>query len=121
TIDRDSQKHLRVLGSAILRALAEKNAGAVRVHPHAVGVIRNQVGFASELRNPEAVVRVSRKQTQECRSGMTRVTYRDVQLVRGNDAQFRIAKLPPVLVADRGDFHPGPWLRTTFNSLKSPV
>jgi hypothetical protein len=51
TIDRDSQKHLRVLGSAILCALAKKNSGALRVHPHPVRMIRDKVCLARKLRN----------------------------------------------------------------------
>ena len=35
--------------------------------------------------------------------GCRGIAHRDVQLVRGNDAQLRIAKLPPVLMSDGGD------------------
>src|SRR6516162_3933236 len=100
TIDRDTQKHLCVLGPAILRALAEENACALRVHPHPVRMIGNKICLARELRNPKAVVGISRKQLQECGRGMTRVAYRNVQLVCSNDAELRIAKLPPKLMSN---------------------
>src|SRR6266581_4748391 len=47
TVDRYAQEHLAVLRPAILRTLAEKDARAMRIHPHAVRVVRNQVGLAA--------------------------------------------------------------------------
>ena len=61
-IDRHPLQHLGVLRSAVLRALAEKHARSMRIHPQMVHPVRNQVGFAGELRNPEAVVGVGGEQ-----------------------------------------------------------
>ena len=60
-VDRYPQKHLRVLRAAILRALAQKDSRPVRVDPHLVRAIRNQVGLARKLRNPEAVIGIGGK------------------------------------------------------------
>jgi hypothetical protein len=94
-----------VLYTAVLGALAEKDSGAVRINPHPVGMVGNQIGLPREFRDPEAVVSVGGKQVQECRGRTLRIAHWDVQLIRGNDPQHWIAKLPPVLVSDRGDFH----------------
>ena len=67
-IDRHAQQHLGVLGPAVLRALAEKDARSMRIEPQVVHSVRNQVDFAGELRNPEAVVGVGGQQLQERRS-----------------------------------------------------
>src|ERR1700675_3758898 len=45
------QKHLCVLCPAELGALTEKYAGLVRIQPHIVYAIRNQVRLACKLRN----------------------------------------------------------------------
>ncbi len=90
-----------MLNSAVLRALAKKDSGALRVHPHSVRMVGNQVGLAGEFRDPEAVVGVGRKQGQERRSRMRGIAHRDVQFIRCNDPQLRVAKLPPVLMSDR--------------------
>src|ERR1700688_134031 len=117
TIDRYAQKHLRMLGPAILRALAEKNSCVVRIHPHPVRMIGNKVCLARKLRNPETMVCVSRKQPQESWRRMTRVAYRNVQLVRSNDAELRIAKLPPVLMSNRGDLYSARRLWSILNRV----
>jgi len=44
-----------VLGTAKLGALANVEAGLSRVNPHLVYAIGKQIGFARELRYPEAV------------------------------------------------------------------
>src|SRR5262249_14836830 len=106
-IHRYTQKHLGVLSPAILGALTQKDACAVRIHPHTVGMIWNQVGFARELWNPETVIGVSRKQLQECRSRIRRITDRNVQLIGGDDPKLWISELPPVLVSDGCDFNGG--------------
>src|SRR5260370_42103854 len=66
-----AQKHLRVLCSAILSALPEKNASLVRVELRLVHAIGNQVCFAGSMRYPEAGISVAGKQFQECRYGTT--------------------------------------------------
>ena len=72
TVHDDAQEHLGVLRPAVLRALTEKHAGPLRVHPHLVDAIRNQVGLAGQLRNPEAVVGVGGKQLQVRRAPTVR-------------------------------------------------
>src|SRR5258705_9229820 len=61
SVYRHAEEHLRVLGPAILRALAEIDPRLVRVDPHFVYAVRNQVCLSSELRNPKAVISVSGK------------------------------------------------------------
>src|SRR5215469_10572765 len=105
TIYVHAQKHLRVLCPAVLRTLAEEQARLVGIQPRLVRVIRNQVGLSSKLGHPEAVIGVGGEQFQECRCGMSGVAYRDMEFVRGDDAEIGIPKFPPKLVADRGDLH----------------
>src|ERR1700722_1915907 len=57
----DAQQHLRVLRPAILRALAQIDSALVGSNPHAVRVVRNQIGLARQARNPETVVGVRRQ------------------------------------------------------------
>src|SRR6267154_5879915 len=74
----NAQEHLCVLRSAILSALAEKQARFMRVYPCLVYVVRNQVGFSRKLGNPETVVGIGGKQFQECGRGVCGVTQGDV-------------------------------------------
>ena len=99
----NAQQHLGVLRAAILRALAEIDSRTRRVDPHLVHAIRNQVGLAAQLRDPEAVVGVGRQQLQECGRGMRGIAHRNVQFVCRDDAELRIPELPPELMADDGD------------------
>src|SRR5262249_21046247 len=57
-IDEHALQHLGVLEATILCALAEKYARPSRIHPQMVHAIRDEIGLSSELRNPEAVIRV---------------------------------------------------------------
>src|SRR6266550_926064 len=104
-IHRNPEQHLRVLGSAVLGTLAKKDACALRIHPHSVGVIRNEVGLACKLRHPKAVVGIGRKQLQKSWCRMTGIAYWDVQFVGCDYPQLRISKLPPVLMSNRGDMY----------------
>src|ERR1700688_1319564 len=92
-----------MLCSAVLGTLAKKDTCALRIHPHSVGVVGNEVGLSSKLRHPKAVVGIDRKQLQKRWCRLTGITHRDVQFVRGDDPQSRISKLPPVLMSNRGD------------------
>src|ERR1700683_5117914 len=65
SIYRNAEQHLGVLCSAVLCALTKKNACALRVHPHFVGMVRNEVRLACELRHPKAVVGIGREQLQK--------------------------------------------------------
>src|SRR5712675_280170 len=105
SVYRHAEKHCRMLRAAILRALAEIDPRLVRIHPHFVYAIRNQVCLSSELRNPKAVISVGGKQFQECRCGMNRIAHRNVQFVGRHDAERWISELPPELVTDGGDLH----------------
>src|SRR6266404_2377211 len=58
SVYRHAEEHLRVLRAAILRALAEIDARLVRVHPHFVYAVRNQICLPGKLRNPETVIGV---------------------------------------------------------------
>jgi len=49
TVHRNLKKHLGVLCAAILRALPEINSSPLRVHPHFIYAIRNQVGLPRKL------------------------------------------------------------------------
>ena len=51
------------------------------------------------------MIGVGGKQFQECGRGMGGITDGNVQFVCCDDAQRRVAKLPPELVSDGGDFH----------------
>src|SRR5262245_37109466 len=57
-----AQQHLRVLRAAVLRALAEKQARLMRIEPHLVWVIRDQVGLSCKLGNPKTVISVRGEQ-----------------------------------------------------------
>src|SRR5215472_237803 len=100
-----AQKHLRVLCSAILRALPQKQARLVWIQPRPVRVIWNQVRLSRKLRHPETVIGVGGEQCHECRCGMSRVAHGNMEFVRGDDAKRGIAKFPPKLVSDCGHLH----------------
>src|SRR5271169_6906786 len=106
-----------MLNSAVLRALAKKDSRALRVHPHVVRMVGNEVGLAGEFRDPEAVVGVGGKQGQERRSRIRGIAHRDVQLIRGNNPQLRIAKFPPVLVSDGSDLDGARGLGSILNGM----
>src|ERR1700676_1596863 len=79
-----AQKHLGMLGPAVLRALPQVKARLARIHPHAVGVVRNQIRFSAQARHPETVVRIRGKQREKSRGRVRRVAYWDVQFIRGH-------------------------------------
>src|ERR1700678_3278538 len=56
SVYRNAEQHLSVLGSAIWRTLAKKDSGALRLHPHSVGVVWNKIRLAGKLRHPKTVV-----------------------------------------------------------------
>ena len=89
-----------MLRAAILRALAEKDARLMRVQPHFVDAIRNEVCLSGKLRNPETVVGVGGKQLQ-----VRGRTHGNMQLVRCDNAECWITKFPPKLMSDDGHRH----------------
>ncbi len=94
----DAQQHLGVLCSAILRALPQKQARFVRIDPHLIRVIRNQIGLAAQSRDPKAVVCIGGQQRQECRCWMSWIADGHVQFIRRNDIEMWIAIFPPILM-----------------------
>src|ERR1700730_14455823 len=104
-VHRHLEKHLRVLRAAILRTLSQIDSRALRVHPHFIYPVRDQVRFPSKLWYPEAVIGIGRKQFQEGGLGMRRVTDGNVQFVRGDDTERRISELPPELMPNDSYFH----------------
>src|SRR5579859_4267300 len=57
-IHRNAEEHFRVLCSAVLCTLPQKDTGSFRVHPHSVGMVRDEVGLTCKLRHPKAVVSI---------------------------------------------------------------
>jgi len=104
-IDVDAEKHFGVLRAAILGALPKVHAGFVRVDPDGINAIGDQVCFAGELRNPKAVIGVRGEQLDEGGRRMRRIADGNMQFVGGDDAERRIAELPPELMTDRGDLN----------------
>lgn len=103
-IDVDTQEHFGVLRAAILGTLADVHADFVRLDPNGVDAIGDEVGFAGELRNPKAVISIGGNECDEGGCAKRRITYRDMELVGGDDAKRRVAELPPELVTYSGDF-----------------
>jgi hypothetical protein len=63
----------------------------------------------SVSRNATSTVVSGGKQREEGRRRVRRVTYRDVQFIRGHHFQRRISIFTPVLVSDNGDFNGVAW------------
>jgi hypothetical protein len=99
----DPQQHLGVLSSTTLCALPQKQSRFMRIDPHLIRVIRNQVGLASQSRHPEAVVCVGGEQCQECGCRMCWIADRHMQFIRRHDIQAWIAVLPPILMPGDDD------------------
>src|SRR5260370_26926798 len=59
-VDVHTQEHLRVLRSAVLRALAEVQPRFGRLDPSAVDPVGYEIGLAGQTWNPEAVIGVGR-------------------------------------------------------------
>ena len=100
----DVERHVRVLQPAELRALAAEDARTIGLHPDRRGVAGNQIALAVEVRHPEAVDHVARRDLQH-----DRAVDRNVEFVRGDHAPARdgvvVPNLPPPLVADDLDRH----------------
>src|SRR5437867_8476472 len=78
-----------------LRALAPVLAGRVGAEGDAVGASLDEIAFAAQPRDPEAVDHVRRRHPQ-----LNRRRHGKVQLVVRADVQGRVAVLPPPLVTD---------------------
>jgi len=93
-----------MLDSAVLCALAQINAGFVRLDPHTIRMIRDEVRLPCKTWRPKTVIRIRGKQREESRSWVSRITYRYVQFIRSHDIQSGVAILPPKLMTDDSDF-----------------
>ena len=113
----DAQEHLGVLRAAVLRALAEEQAGLVRIEPHIVDAVRNQVSFSVELRNPEAVIRVRGEKFEKRRSRISWIADGNVKFVRSDDTERGVAELPPELMTDGDDIHSSGRLGSVLNGM----
>ena len=109
-LDVNPKQHLGVLRAGVLCTLAEIDPRLVRVNPHMINPIGDQVSLARQARHPEAVVRVGGEQRQKSWSGLLRIAHRHVQLVGGHKAVLRIPVLPPELVADHRHLDRAGWL-----------
>ena len=54
-LDDHAQQHHGVLGAAVLAALPEVGPGDVRIDPHRIFPVRDDVSLAGQARHPEAV------------------------------------------------------------------
>src|ERR1700730_3017677 len=89
-----------MLRSAILRTLAQVEPSHLRINPHTIGVIGNQVCLTAKTGNPETVVRVCGEERDEGRSRMRRVTSWYMEFVRGHPLQTWRAAVTPELMTD---------------------
>src|SRR5215472_5171328 len=74
------------------------------IDPHAVHSIGDEVCLSGEPRDPEAVIRVGRQQSDMSGSGVLRITYGNVKFIGGHKPLLWVSKLPPELVAYSCDF-----------------
>src|SRR5882672_8942777 len=77
----------------------------MRIDPHLVNTIRNQIRLSCKTRNPKTVVRVSGKQFQESGRRTRGIADRNMQFVRSNHSETGVSKFPPELMAYDGDFN----------------
>src|SRR5262245_1059405 len=96
----NANEHFRVLRPTILSAVAKVRAHLLRLDPHPVDAVRNQISLPRELRDPETVRDVRRFERQESELAPARFADRNAQLIRSNDAQIGIVNLPPPLMPD---------------------
>src|SRR5882757_3416480 len=92
-----TQQHLRVLGAAVLGALAQEKPSPFRLNPHRVYFVGDEVRLARQTRHPETVHNVGRTQIQKRRESDATVTDGHVQFVGCYDAELGITNLPPPL------------------------
>src|SRR3989441_4969277 len=117
--DRDKE-HQRVLEPAILGALTDIRAHLPWLDPDSIRLVRDRIHLPRQLRNPEAVCHVDGLHGDERRGRVGRVTHGDVDLVRGDDPELRIADLPPPLVADDSDLERVRRLVAAFDPIDVP-
>lgn len=106
----DADEHFGVLGSAVLRALAEIEAGLGGVNPHGIDLIWNQIHFAGEARDPEAMVGIGRGHSEIGQGRMHSIANGYMEFVCSDDAELGIAVLPPELMTYDNDIECVGWL-----------
>ena len=109
-----------MLQPAVLGALADERPHPPRLDPDAIRLVRDRVHLSRQLWNPEAVGHVDRPYRDERQRRARLVTHRDVDLVRGDDPELRIANLPPPLVTDNGDLERVRRLRASLDPPDVP-
>lgn len=74
-VDIHPNQHFGVFEAAELRALADIEAGGLRIDPHLNGMVGNEIGFAAKLRHPEAMVETgaTTEQTRARRESRVRI------------------------------------------------
>jgi hypothetical protein len=97
----DAEQHFCVLNAAILGALPEKEAGLMRIDPHLIRVIGDEVRLASQTRYPKTVICVCRQQSDERRRRVGRITHGYVEFVCRCNPEAGVAVLPPELMSNR--------------------
>src|SRR5262245_64702286 len=105
-MSNDAKAHFRVLRPAILGAVAEICARLLRLDPHSVDAVGDQVGLPRQLRYPETMYDVRRFERHGSDLTLTRRTDRNVQLIRRDNSQIGIAKFPPPLAHDNRHLYP---------------
>ena len=96
----NADQHLGVCRAAILRALAQIEARFVRIDPHDIDLVGNQIHLAGQIRHPEAVIDVGRGHGHVGGRGGLRVAGGKMQFIGRNHARGRIAIFPPILMAN---------------------
>src|SRR6266481_9974382 len=76
----------------------------MRLDPHVINAIWNQICLSCKTWDPEAVVGSRRSQGHEGRCWMRRVAHRYMRFVGGDHTQGGITEFPPKLMADGDDF-----------------
>ena len=75
----------------------------MRIDPHRIFFVGDDVGLAGQPRHPEAVRDVGRLEIEKGRRRALRIAQRNMKLVGGDDAEAGIAELPPPLMRDHVD------------------
>src|SRR5262249_58407830 len=92
------EQHVGVLHPAILRAVANISSRLKGFDPHSILPIGNHIGFAGELRHPEAMRDIRRLELEEGWPSFARLTDRHMPHIRRHDTQLAVPTFPPPLV-----------------------
>jgi hypothetical protein len=100
-LGNDMERHPRVLHAAEFGTLAPVNPLAVRLEPEVGRQVRKHVHLAVQLRDPEAVNHVPRRQLEP-----HRLAHRNVNLVGVHNAVLGVLHLPPKTMPYNADRQP---------------